>query len=115
MIDVKPTVLDLFCGCGGLSLGFIQAGYRIIAGIDTWQDALDTFAFNHVDAKAIQADLFHISPQEIKQQYDINHNFIRLWDSATDVKNELGYNNSSITNCCKNVSKSSYGYIWKYK
>lgn len=73
MIDVKPTVLDLFCGCGGLSLGFIQAGYRIIAGIDTWQDALDTFAFNHVDAKAIQADLFHISPQEIKQQYDINH------------------------------------------
>ncbi len=72
-MDVRPKVLDLFCGCGGLSLGFMQAGYQIVAGIDSWQDALDTFAFNHQGAKAIQADLFHISPQEIKQQYDIHH------------------------------------------
>jgi len=48
-------------------------------------------------------------------QYDLEMNFIKEWDSATDVKNELGYSNSSITNCCKNVSKSSYKYIWKYK
>jgi len=48
-------------------------------------------------------------------QYDLEMNFIKEWDSATDVKNELGLNNSSITNCCKNVSKPSYRYIWKYK
>jgi len=48
-------------------------------------------------------------------QYDLNNNFIKEWDSATDVKKELGYNNSSITNCCKNISKTSYNYIWKYK
>lgn len=48
-------------------------------------------------------------------QYDLNNNFIKEWDSATDVKKELGYNNSSITNCCKKISKTSYGYIWKYK
>lgn len=48
-------------------------------------------------------------------QYDLQGNFIKEWDSATDVKKELGFNNSSITNCCKNVSKSSYNYIWKYK
>lgn len=48
-------------------------------------------------------------------QYDLDMNFIKEWDSATDVKNELGFNNSSITNCCKNISKTSYNYIWRYK
>ena len=27
-------VLDLFCGCGGLSLGFKRAGFNIVGGID---------------------------------------------------------------------------------
>jgi len=64
----QPTVLDLFCGCGGLSLGFIQAGYNVIAGLDVWQDALDTFAFNHPDSQVIHTDLFKISPLEISEK-----------------------------------------------
>lgn len=67
----KPTVLDLFCGCGGLSHGFIEAGYNVLAGIDHWQDALDTFAFNHKDSKAIKADLVDITPKQMSEQRDI--------------------------------------------
>lgn len=48
-------------------------------------------------------------------QYDLNDNFIQEWESATNVKNELGFNNSAITNCCKGKIKSSYGFKWKYK
>jgi len=29
-----PTVLDLFCGAGGMSLGFQNAGCEILGGID---------------------------------------------------------------------------------
>ena len=39
----KPTVIDLFCGCGGLSYGFIEAGYDVLLGIDHWKDAIVTF------------------------------------------------------------------------
>ena len=39
MSEQKYNVLDLFCGCGGLSLGFEDAGYNVLLGIDIWEDA----------------------------------------------------------------------------
>ena len=53
----KYTVLDLFCGCGGLSKGFEMAGYDIALGVDFNQPALDTYAFNHKGSKTLYADL----------------------------------------------------------
>ena len=48
------TVLDLFCGGGGLSEGFLQAGYDVVAGVDANEDFLATYEANHEDALAIQ-------------------------------------------------------------
>jgi len=58
-VNVKtPTVLDMFCGCGGLSKGFIDAGYKVLAGIDIEISALKTFELNHDGAKGLNIDLF---------------------------------------------------------
>lgn len=51
------NAIDLFAGCGGLSKGFMDAGYHIIAGVDNDQAALNTFKLNHPGAKAMNADL----------------------------------------------------------
>lgn len=42
----ERKVIDLFCGCGGLSQGFRNAGYEVLAGYDNWQPALDTYNAN---------------------------------------------------------------------
>ncbi len=50
-------VLDLFCGCGGLSKGFEMAGYEILLGVDFNEPALQTYAFNHKNSKTLHGDL----------------------------------------------------------
>ena len=50
-------VVDLFCGAGGLSKGFLDAGYDVILGIDYDDAALETFQKNHGSATAMKLDL----------------------------------------------------------
>ena len=56
-MKAKYNVIDLFCGCGGLSKGFEMAGYNIILGIDNNGPALQTFEKNHKGSVGLNADL----------------------------------------------------------
>jgi DNA (cytosine-5)-methyltransferase 1 len=42
-------VVDLFAGCGGLSQGFLDAGFDVVAAFDNWKKAIDVYQlnFNH--------------------------------------------------------------------
>lgn len=58
MTERKPTVIDMFSGCGGLSRGFMDAGYEVLLGVDNEAIALKTFKENHGEAQILQGDLF---------------------------------------------------------
>ena len=57
MKNRKYNVLDLFCGCGGLSKGFEMANYNIVLGVDFNEPALKTYKFNHKDSMTFCGDL----------------------------------------------------------
>lgn len=43
----KPKIIDLFCGAGGFSLGFINEGYKVELSNDIEPVAIETYKFNH--------------------------------------------------------------------
>lgn len=63
-------VVDLFCGCGGLSLGFQEAGFEVVAAFDKWEAALNVYHlnFNHhaeiMDLSNVQDSVLAIKPFE---------------------------------------------------
>ena len=55
----KYTVSDLFSGAGGLSQGFVQAGFKLLAGIDNYDPALITYQHNIKGAVALKENLYN--------------------------------------------------------
>jgi len=63
----RLNVIDLFCGAGGLSQGFLKHGFNVLLGIDIDKDAVETFRRNHKDAVALCNDLADVDIDEIKR------------------------------------------------
>lgn len=61
----KPVAVELFCGCGGTSLGFEMAGYQIAVGADILKPAIETFRNNHKGVSAILGDIHKVKPKQI--------------------------------------------------
>ena len=51
------NVIDLFSGCGGLSKGFMDAGCKVLLGVDIDQAALNTFEKNHPGSIGLNGSL----------------------------------------------------------
>lgn len=72
MSNKTYTFIDLFSGCGGMSLGFEEAGFSNLVAIDNWKDALVTYEFNRPGAKTMCADLLNLKPSEIEKEIATN-------------------------------------------
>jgi len=68
---MKPRLIDLFCGCGGISEGFRLAGFDIIGGVDFNKDAVETFNANFEGARGIYADIQEIANDDIPFLFDL--------------------------------------------
>jgi len=49
------------------------------------------------------------------QQFDLNGNFIKTWNSIIDAANSIGVTYGAISNCLKRKTNKCKGFIWKIK
>ncbi len=69
MIMKTHAVLDLFCGAGGMSLGFAMAGFKIRAAVDCDPECIETYRTNFPDTLAVAQDLVAYSPSDFCADY----------------------------------------------
>jgi DNA (cytosine-5)-methyltransferase 1 len=53
----RPRAIDLFCGCGGLTLGLKQAGFQVVGAVDSDAGAVGSYRANHKDVTVWEADI----------------------------------------------------------
>ena len=69
--------VDLFCGCGGMSKGLKDAGLKIVASLDIWDKAIDSYTQNF-DHLSICEDICKLSPDIFDNKYKIGKDNIDL-------------------------------------
>lgn len=71
-----PTFIDLFCGCGGFTLGMLRAGFECLAAIDVHEPAVEALRKNLTAPKAsglrpvrhaLRKDLTQFPPHDLAQ------------------------------------------------
>jgi DNA (cytosine-5)-methyltransferase 1 len=65
MTQQPYTAIDLFSGCGGLSCGLKEAGFRVVAAVELDSKAQATYALNHSSVHLYGQDIRRLDPEQV--------------------------------------------------
>ena len=103
LTDENDVVLDVFSGIGttGLPCRDLDRNYIGFELNPTYAD----FSIKRLNGK---------KETYLINQYDLDDNFIRSWNTITEIENTLGFDSHNhIEDCIRKGNKTSYGYKWK--
>src|SRR3989338_628315 len=67
----KPLAIDLFSGCGGLTLGLKQGGFNVIGAVEIDPISVETYKKNHRKVKIWERDIRKVTGLEILRELGI--------------------------------------------
>jgi DNA (cytosine-5)-methyltransferase 1 len=74
----RPCAVDLFSGCGGLTLGLKQAGFEVLGAIESDSLAVQTYKANHSGVLVKQADIRKISAKGFMRELKVRRGELDL-------------------------------------
>ncbi|MGB9887754.1 MAG: DNA cytosine methyltransferase [Moorellales bacterium] len=63
-----PTMIDLFAGCGGVTLGFKNAGFAVLAAVEKDPAVAETYRLNHPEVLLCEDDIREVHPREMMER-----------------------------------------------
>jgi DNA (cytosine-5)-methyltransferase 1 len=74
----KPTAIDLFCGCGGLTSGLKQAGFYVLGAVELNPLAAETYRQNHQTVTVWREDIQTLDPTVLMKQLGLKKRELSL-------------------------------------
>ena len=72
------TAIDLFCGCGGLTLGLKEAGFRVLGAVELDPQIVQTYSSNHPEVTVWNQDIRTLDPKEVMMRLHIDKGELSL-------------------------------------
>ena len=80
--DNAPTVISLFAGCGGSSLGYSMAGFKELLAVEWDNNAVETFKLNFSDIPVFHGDIAKCSVDWVLQTTGLKPGELDILDGS---------------------------------
>lgn len=67
----RPSAVDLFSGCGGLTVGLKRAGFSVLAAVECWDAAAEAYEMNHRTVRLLKSDIRDCDPVELMRSLQV--------------------------------------------
>src|SRR6266545_1984303 len=78
MARKKPTAIDVFSGCGGVTEGLRRAGFKVIAAVENNSVAAKTYRLNHPSTKLLELDIRQLDGKKWMRELGIKRGELDL-------------------------------------
>ena len=75
--------IDFFCGAGGLTRGLLDAGIKVLAGVDNDERLQETYTYNNKPSRFINKDIGEIKIHELRKEIGIQDEDTTLYAACT--------------------------------
>lgn len=79
----KIKAIDFFCGAGGLTRGLLDAGIKVLAGVDKDERLKETYTYNNKPSRFINKDIDKIEIHELRKKLGIQDEDTTLYAACT--------------------------------
>jgi DNA (cytosine-5)-methyltransferase 1 len=107
----RPTAVDLFCGCGGMTLGLTQAGFDVIGAVDIDPLSIETYKKNHEGVKVWEMDIRRLKATTVKSQLNLIRGQLDLLAACPPCQ---GFSTMRTLNSGTNVSDSRNSLVFTF-
>ncbi|MGI6341975.1 MAG: DNA cytosine methyltransferase [Bacteroidales bacterium] len=67
---MKPKIVSVFSGVGGIDIGFEKAGFQTVHASDIWDKACESFSKNFQNTEVVCDDIINIDFKKIRKKYN---------------------------------------------
>lgn len=105
------TAIDLFSGCGGLTLGLKQAGFKVVGAVEIDPLAVETYKKNHSEVKVWEEDIRQLKGPEMLRALGLKRGQLDLLAGCPPCQ---GFSSIRTHNGKKRISDERNDLIFDY-